>query len=60
MSLEQAASADGADEPLPSPIPGREFNRLNRRQSIVAWAIGSFTGVAVAVGALLGFAPHLF
>ena len=53
MSPEQAIGSDAADEPLPAPIPGREFNRLNRRQSIIAWAIGSFAGIALAVGALL-------
>jgi hypothetical protein len=53
-------SSDGdarADEPLPGPIPGAEFKRLNRRQSIVAWAGGSLIGTAAAVAALLVFAP---
>ena len=58
MSAEQSASSDSADDPLPAPIPGREFNRLNRRQSVIAWAIGSFAGIALAVGALLAFAPR--
>ena len=58
MSPDQSMSSDAADTPLPAPIPGREFPRLNRRQSLVAWALGSFAGIAVAVGALLAFAPH--
>jgi hypothetical protein len=45
------------DEPLPGPIPGTEFKRLNRRQSIVAWAGGSLIGTAAAIAALLVFAP---
>lgn len=44
--------------PLPPPIPGAEFERLNRRQSIVAWAIGTVVGIALAIGALLLLAPE--
>ena len=59
MSSRPATAGDIADQPLPAPIPGREFNRLNRRQSLIAWAIGTFTGIALAIGALLAFAPRL-
>ena len=50
-------SDNDADEPLPGPIPGAEFKRLNRRQSIVAWAGGSLIGTAAAIAALVVFAP---
>lgn len=58
IRLEQRVDSNAADLPLPAPIPGREFKRLNRRQSVVAWAIGSFAGIALAIGMLLAFAPR--
>ena len=51
-----SGSGDATGAPLPAPIPGREFKRLTRRQSIVAWALGSLAGIALAVGALLAVA----
>lgn len=59
MSPEQSVGSNAADMPLPAPIPGLEFKRLNRRHSVIAWAIGSFAGIALAAGALLVFAPRL-
>ena len=52
----QQLSADqggGDPAPLPAPIPGAEFKRLTRRQSIVAWVLGSVAGIGIAVAALL-------
>lgn len=57
MSPEPSDSDARADEPLPGPIPGAEFKRLNRRQSILAWAGGSLIGTAAAITALVVFAP---
>jgi len=41
------------DEPLPAPIPGPEFRRLSRRQSIVAWTLGWLVGLMLATAAIL-------
>lgn len=47
------------DLPLPPPVPGAKFERLNRRQSLIAWAVGLIVGAALAAGALLALVPDL-
>ena len=44
-------------EPLPPPWPLPRFRKLSRKQSIVAWLVGGFVGVALAATAVLLLAP---
>jgi hypothetical protein len=48
-----ATPTDARERPLPPPIPGTEFKRLTRRQSIIAWVVGAVVGAAVATAGIL-------
>jgi hypothetical protein len=41
------------DEPLPGPVPGADFERLSRRQSIIAWIAGWIVGLTLAIAVIL-------
>jgi hypothetical protein len=50
----------GEDEPLPPPWPAPRFGRfrkLTRRQSVIAWLVGGFAGIAIAATVVLLVAP---
>ena len=51
--------AEGRDAPLPPPWPTTDFEALSRRQSIVAWTVGTLAGTAVAVAAIAAVAVEL-
>jgi len=53
LSAREDAGGVDDDEPLPAPIPGPEFRRLSRRQSIVAWTLGWLVGLMLATAAIL-------
>lgn len=44
-------------EPLPPPWPLPRFRKLTRRQSIVAWLVGAFAGIAIGAAAVALLAP---
>ena len=60
MSPAESESDDEPEEPLPPPIPGPEFKRISRRQSVVAWTLGWIVGLALATGVIVAFALRLF
>lgn len=51
--------ADGRDAPLPPPWPTTDFEALSRRQSIVAWTLGTLAGIVLAVVAIAALAAEL-
>lgn len=53
MSVSEGIGRDEHAAPLPAPVPGTEFKRLSRGQSILAWAIGWIVGLTLAAGAIL-------
>ena len=53
MSAREGTITGEQEEPLPPPIPGPEFRRLTRGQSIVAWTIGWIVGLAVAAAVIV-------
>ncbi|GIK83228.1 MAG: hypothetical protein BroJett024_43330 [Alphaproteobacteria bacterium] len=52
MSRAEGEPEDERAEPLPAPIPGPEFKRLSRRQSVAAWTLGSIIGLALAAAVI--------
>jgi hypothetical protein len=46
-----------ASEPIPPPWPLPRFRALSRKQSIVAWLVGAFVGIALGAIAVLLLAP---
>lgn len=55
MTPDEGSTGNDEDEPLPPPIPGPEFNRLSRNQSVVAWMLGWIVGLSIAAGAIVLF-----
>ena len=51
--------ARAEDAPLPPPWPTTDFEALNRRQSIVAWTVGTLAGTVVAVAAIVALVLDL-
>lgn len=53
MSAADRTAGHDAEEPLLAPLPGPDFEALDRRQSVIAWCVGLAAGTLVAAATIV-------